>query len=207
MRPKKEENKTPSQSTKLKAIYTPLGASNHSTSQRAEHDYYATDPRAAELLLEVEDLAPVIWEPACGEGHMSKVFETAGHTVRSTDLVYRGYGNPESLDFLTYNGEPFDGDIVTNPPYSAGAEFVRKAIDTVTEGHKVCMFLKLQFLEGQKRRKLFEQYPPRTVYVLSSRLKCAKNGLFDSIGASAVAYAWYVWEKDFHDASQIRWIN
>ena len=72
MRPE-EENKVLLQNSKQKAVFTPLGASNHSTSERAEHDYYATDPRAAELLLEVEDLAPVIWEPACGEGHLSKV--------------------------------------------------------------------------------------------------------------------------------------
>ena len=207
MRPEKDENKVLSQYSKQKAVFTPLGASNHSTSKRAEHDYYATDPRAAELLLEVEDLASVIWEPACGEGHLSKVFETAGHTVISTDLVYRGYGSAESLDFLKYDGEPFDGDIVTNPPYTAGAEFVRKAIDTVTEGHKVCMFLKLQFLEGQKRRKFFEECPPRTVYVLSARLKCAKNGNFDSIGSSAVAYAWFVWDKGFTGIPHIRWIN
>ena len=53
------------------------------------------------------------------------------------------------------------------------------------------MFLKVQFLEGKARRKLFEKYPPKCVYVSSSRILCAKNAMFDEKRAdgSAVAYA------------------
>ena len=36
-----------------KKIFTPLGASNHSVSEREKDDYYATDPKALELLLEL----------------------------------------------------------------------------------------------------------------------------------------------------------
>ncbi len=207
MSPIKEQNKTLSKDSNQKAVFTPLGASNHSTSEREPHDYYATDPKAAELLLAVEDFSQVIWEPACGEGHLSKVFEQAGHTVISTDLIYRGYGSKQPLDFMMYEGPQIDGDIITNPPYTKGAEFVEKAIETIADGHKVAMFLKLQFLEGQKRRQFFEKYPPRIVYVLSSRVKCAKSGDFSSIGSSAVAYAWFVWEKGFIGDPIIRWIN
>ena len=38
------------------------------------------------------------------------------------------YGNKEPLDFLSYDGEAFDGDIVKNPPYSQGGEFVEKGV-------------------------------------------------------------------------------
>ena len=34
-----------------RSIYTTLGASNHSDKDRQQHDYYATEPRAMELLL------------------------------------------------------------------------------------------------------------------------------------------------------------
>ena len=45
-------------------------------SQNAEtHDYYATEPKATELLLDLETFNHEIWEPACGEGHISKVLE------------------------------------------------------------------------------------------------------------------------------------
>lgn len=40
------------------------------------------------------------------------------------------------------------------------------------------MFLKIQFLEGKKRNKFFKKYPPKYIYVNSSRQNCARNGDF-----------------------------
>lgn len=137
-----------------------LGASNHTDKERAEHDYYATEPKAVEMLLEMETFAPVIWEPACGEGHISKVLQAYGYEVISTDLIYRGFGDPEPLNFLEETLNDFEGDIITNPPYSSGLEFVKRALDSVRPGGKVAMFLKIQFLEGQKRGEFFRQTPP-----------------------------------------------
>lgn len=98
-------------------------------------------------------------------------------------------------------------DIITNPPYTKGAEFVQHALDIIEDGRKVAMFLKLQFLEGKSRREFFKKYPPKTVYVSSSRLICAKNGDFAAVTSSAVAYAWYVWVKGYTGETVIRWIN
>lgn len=86
-------------------------------------------------------------------------------------------------------------------------EFVEHAIEIVTTGNKVCMFLKLTFLEGKARKILFEKYPPKIVYVSSSRLKCAKNGNFEEKDGTAVAYAWYVWEKGYTGPTIIKWFN
>ena len=57
------------------SIYVTLGASNHTNKEREKNDYYATEPRAVELLLDKETFSPLIWEPACGEGHIAKVLE------------------------------------------------------------------------------------------------------------------------------------
>lgn len=97
------------------SIYKTLGASNHTDKERQAEDFYATEPRAAELLLELEDFDENIWECACGQGDLSKVFEAAGHKVLSTDLVDRGCGTG-GVDFLKCT-EIFDGSIITNPPY------------------------------------------------------------------------------------------
>ena len=191
-----------------KSIWAPLGASNHTNKIRQEHDYYATEPKAAELLLEQESFAHLIWECACGEGHLSKVLEQAGHEVISTDLFYRGFGCKEPIDFLSERGEcSFDGDVITNPPYKYAMKFVEQAIKIIKPKAKAAMFLKLTFLEGKERRKLFEVTPPRTVYVSSSRLMCAKNGDFKQYSSSAVAYAWFVWEKGYAGDTVIKWIN
>lgn len=188
------------------SIYSILGASSHSQTVRQQDDYYATEPKAMELLLAEEEFAPAVWECACGEGHLSKVLEAHGHGVVSTDLVYRGYGKREPVDFLKTEGG-FDGDIITNPPYKYALEFVEKALDMVKPGRKVAMFLKLQFLEGKGRKRFFLENPPKTVYVSSSRLGCARNGDFVKMPSSAVAYAWFVWEKGFAGNPVIKWIN
>ena len=94
-------------------MFTTLGSSNHVPEEREAFDYYATDPKAVEMLLELEQFAPVIWEPACGEGHISKVLQAHGYEVISTDIVYRGFGDPEPLDFLTETLDGFEGDMIT----------------------------------------------------------------------------------------------
>lgn len=114
-----------------KKVFTTLGSSNHVPEEREAFDYYATDPRAVEMLLELEQFSPVIWEPACGEGHISKVLQAHGYEVISTDLIYRGFGDPEPLDFLKETLDDFEGDIITNPPYLMGLEFVQRALESV----------------------------------------------------------------------------
>ena len=141
------------------ATFVTLGATNHGKFDRELDDYYATDPRALEMLLESESFSKRVWEPACGAGHLSKVLVTHGHDVTSTDLVDRGYGTP-GVDFLA-TFDPVDSDIVTNPPYKYALEFVQHAIDVVTDGHKIAMLLRLNFLEGKKRRELFDTAPPQ----------------------------------------------
>ena len=181
----------------------------HATNQRSResepNDYYATEPRAVVLLLNREQFAPHIWEPACGEGHISKMLESRGYHVRSTDLIDRGYGTG-GVDFLAHAGaDSWDGDIITNPPYKYAKEFVQQAMHVVRPGQKVAMLLKLTFLEGQSRRELFQAYPPRVIYVSSGRLECGKNGVFT--GTSAVAYCWIVWQKGYTGTTQLKWIN
>ena len=188
------------------SIYKTLGASNHTDHDRAEHDYYATDPDAVKELLKVESFSSRIWEPACGELHISNVLMENGYTVYNTDIVDRGYVD-ETIDFLTTIETDLDVDIITNPPYNKAKEFVERALETISDGHKVAMLLKLTFLEGAKRGDLFDTQPPKKVYVFRRRTKCAMNGKFEGMGSSAVAYAWFVWEKGFNGKPIIDWIK
>ena len=186
-------------------IFRNLGASNHSIGERQSEDYYATEPKAAELLLEIIPELNNIWECACGEGHLAKVFNSAGKLAKATDLIDRGYGDVEN--FLLCSESYRNGDIVTNPPYIYAQQFVEHALCLVDTGRYVCMFLKVLFLEGKARKKLFSQYPPKTVYISSSRIKCAKNGDFKSYTSSAIAYAWFVWLKGYQGKTIVEWIN
>ena len=187
------------------SIFKAIGASNHTTGDRQNEDYYATDPKAIELLLQEEKFNKNIWECAVGEGHLAEVLKKHGYNVKCTDLIYRGYGEG-GIDFLK-ESEIFQGDIITNPPYKFAQQFVEKSLELIPTGNKVAMFLRLLFLEGKSRKKLFLKHPPKVIYVLSSRLKCAKNGDFDSFDSSAVAYAWFVWEKGYSGNTTVKWIN
>lgn len=104
-----------------KSIFTCNGASNHSDEERQIDDYYATEPKAVELLLEQETFSPYVWEIACGEGHISEVLKSHGYKVRSTDIVNRGYPDTEVRDFFDITRDEIKNeisrDIITNPPY------------------------------------------------------------------------------------------
>lgn len=196
-----------------KTTFVQLGASNHSEKERETNDFYATDPNTLELLLKELKKDGIklhhnIWEPACGKGHLSKVLEENGYEVLSTDLVNRDYGIVS--DFLHgkyYIYNKFNGDILTNPPYKYAEEFIETAIQKVEYGYYIIMLLKIQFLESKGRYDLFKKYPPKYVYVNSSRQTCYINGDMSKKMSSASCYCWFIWQKGFEGEPIIRWIK
>ena len=87
-----------------RSAHATLGARNYALEDRQVDDYYATQPQAAHFLMAEEKFSPLIWECACGEGHLSEEFKKAGYTVFSSDLVDRGYGLVQ--DFLLTEAPP-----------------------------------------------------------------------------------------------------
>ena len=191
-----------------KDIYRIIGASNHSKGEREINDFYSTNPAAIDALFEVESFTTNIFEPAAGNGHLSERLKEHHCNVYSSDLIQRDYHLDRVEDFLTIKKMPLeDMDVVTNPPYNLAMEFVYKALELLPEGYKCAMFLKLQFLETQKRRKLFDIYPPKHIYVFSKRMGCLKGAkLDDEIKPGAMAFAWYVWEKGWKGETILSWI-
>jgi len=177
--------------------------------ERQKDDYYATPPRSIDDLISKVDLNINIWEVACGGGHLSERLKELGHIVKSTDLVDRGYNDFDGqLDFINSPTEKFSGDIVTNPPYKLATEFVKKSLDSIEVGNKVCMFLKIQFLEGQRRYdQLFSRGELKHVLVYSKRITTAKNADFKKYKATAMCHAWFVWEKGYKGQPSIDWIG
>jgi hypothetical protein len=172
--------------------------------ERQKYDYYATEPIAIDKLFEKEDFNN-IWESACGEGHLSKIMiEKYNKKVYSSDIIDRGYGDVK--DFLCITNQEWNGDIITNPPFIYAQEFVEKSLFIIPKGRKVAMFLKIQFLEGKKRKELFRTLPPKKVYAMSERIITAKNGDFEKYNCSTMFFAWFVWEKGYNKETTIDWI-
>lgn len=190
--------------SKINSVYTIMGARTTAKHEREINDYYATNPEAVKDLLKVESFDESIWECACGEGHISKVLLKHGYKVLSSDIIERSF-KCEIIDFLNARVF-FNGDIITNPPYKYALEFVEKGLRIIPEGNKIAMFLKLTFLEGQKRRAFFEKNPPIRIYVYSSRMKCALGGDFEAHKSSAICFAWFIWQKGYKGDPTIHWI-
>jgi len=189
-----------------KKIYNTLGASNHSDEDRAENDFYATPKRVTQMLLDKEKFNNNVLEPCCGIGHISEVLIENNYTVTSFDLIDRGYGEG-NIDFFKYD-KKFDGDIVTNPPYSQALKFLQHGLNLIDEGNKIAMFLRLQFFEGKSRYLFFKNNPPKVVYISVNRISPEKNGVFVSDKhQGAVCFAWFVWKKGFKGETVIKYFN
>lgn len=198
-----------------KGVYACIGASNHSLEEREEHDFYSTDPKMAYAIMELEPQLNNIWEPCCGTGHLAKPFEEKGKLSYVSDLVDRGYRPEkarwkygEECDMLKIDTtKKYNGDIVTNPPYAICQEVITNALEKLEGGRYCCMFLKLTFLESKSRQVLFDKYPPKRVWVSRSRVQCPKDGNIEKYHRSAIAYAWYVWQKGYQGDTILKWFN
>lgn len=180
-----------------KTTFVTLGASNHSKGDRQQHDFYATDPVAIELLKQTpffDENVKTIWEPACGSGHLVEPLLKDGYTVYASDLYNYGYDYAVvGHDFL--QDDPLENvdAIITNPPYKDALEFCERAVAIAP---KVAMFLKLTFLEGAKRQEFFKKNPPKYVAVCTNRVQCALNGDPEMFAkSSAACYAWFIWDR------------
>lgn len=174
----------------------------HRVSDMRALDYFPTPPWAAraggELIRAIDPRRGCMsaWEPACGGGHMVAGLEDYLDGIWRTDIhAHDGPLGPMKVgDFLDPDFLPdLQADwIITNPPFKAGEAFVRRAWARAERG--VAMLLRLQFLEGAARCRLFAELPPHTVAVFAERVPMVQ-GRWDPEASSATAYAWFVWVK------------
>jgi hypothetical protein len=171
-------------------------------SPRNENDSYETPEELILAILERETVGPIILEPACGSGNIVKILRKSNYGVIPMDIVDYGVEDQSVGDFLTATFDGIDSfdTVITNPPYSKALEFVKKSLELVADGNKVIMFLRLLFLEGQKRYEFFKENPPVRIYVFSNRVSLKEN-------AKIICFSWFVWEKGFKGDPIIKFIN
>lgn len=171
-------------------------------------DFYPTPTWATLALMDVEDLDGMIWEPACGNGAMSVALKTRYPEVLSSDLHNRNYGigGWNFLETPDVPGYLHIDHIVTNPPYNLAEDFIHQSLKIAR--HKVCMLLRLAFLEGQSRyNSLFSECPSARVHAFSERITFYPDGI-QTGGSGTTAYGWFVWDKSVTDKStSLRWIK
>ena len=179
----------------LKRAQSISGFSNN----REPMDNYPTPDIAVVELLKIESFEGVIWEPACGSGHIAKFFEGC----IATDIRHNNIYGEVGIDFFL---EMKKVDcIITNPPYKQAQKFVEHSLNCTTK--KVAMLLKLAFLESASRYELFQESPLKTVYVFSKRLPWVREGENTMEGKSSmIPFAWFIWEHGYKGKPNIEWI-
>ena len=192
-------------------------AGGNPKNKRVKHDYYATNPLALDMLLDVESFnMKDVLEPCVGEGHLAtRIHEHYPMSnIDCYDIVERDY-NPDYAniyvkDFLDVEPQKKYDSIITNPPFSLAQEFIENSINMLKEDGKVAMFLKIQFLESSRRKEFFEKYPPKIIYIFRSRMATWNNGQkLNPEGKrwqTTFLHAWFIWEKGFKGEPVIRWI-
>lgn len=151
---------------------------------RQKEDFYPTPRYVTEALLDNYAFEGKIWEPACGDGRMSKVLEERYADVYSSDLVDRGYGD-SGIDFLK-SAAKYD-NIVTNPPFHLAYEFIVQGLKLADKS--LALLLPIRYLTGVKRARLYKDFPPAKVIVIPNKVD------FLGFGSPAMEFAWFVWDK------------
>jgi hypothetical protein len=103
----------------MDATYNLAGANKPTTKRIADlagPDFYPTPAWATYALIDNEKFSGDIWEPACGDGAMSKVLAEIGRPIDSSDLYDRGFGEI-GIDYLTSKRQATN--IITNPPFNS----------------------------------------------------------------------------------------
>jgi hypothetical protein len=156
---------------------------NASAADRSPSDFYETPEDVTLALLDFLRITPCrIWEPACGNGAITRVLKEQGHEVAESDIK-RGF------DFLEHGRKVECDWIITNPPFNLAHEFIERAL---TMDCNVAMLLKSQFWHAKKRLVLYKHHRPRYVLPLSWR----PDFLFGAkSGAPTMEVQWTVWQR------------
>jgi hypothetical protein len=180
---------------------------------QAGRDLYTTDPNdIARFIQAIQrdgvELSAPIWEPAAGQGDISKTLMRYSYEVRSTDIfAYRDKDiDIEALDFFACTDAMGGGmkckTIFTNPPFNAQETFLEHALSL---GVDVVFFVRLSFLSSIRRFKIYEKYNPAYVYVYSARAHCYKNGNMEK-GQNMIDYCVIMWKPPYKGDTALRWI-
>jgi hypothetical protein len=198
-------------SKNLKDIYVGV---NKNDPNRNTNDLYPTPPLVTYILCKYSNVPKKVVEPCAGKGNISIELQRNGHDVRSFDL----FGYQDSLvsiqtgqDVLALPKQESYTGLVTNPPYFK--DLPRKILEkSLRDYDYTALFVRLTFLEGIKRHKLFKSNKPSQIILLSDRVRFKNDLIGEAIDLQdqingMIAYMWLIFDKNAeHKETKLDWV-
>jgi hypothetical protein len=159
---------------------------------------------AGQRILDEEPvLGPVILDPCCGTGILSRIARQRGHKVIALDIARWGFKDQDlQADFLTWRQADWQQaglcadtgfTVLMNPPFQLAVLFILKAM--AMGATKIICFQRWAFLESSERRAFWEQNPPSKPWLCGDRADCHLfTTLPEDRGGRSMANGWFIWE-------------
>ena len=188
-----------------------LGAAQIATEERAEWDYYSTDPDCVNDLLNKEPQLVnsnfKYLEPCAGAGAIADRFEQLTKIKMDQYDIFPHKENIIQQDYMKLNSVGQYDVIITNFPYHAASkknpigfnQLLVKALKDIKPGGYVCSFQKLLHLESKNRYEdIYSRFKPEKIYVYVKRVKCYRGGDTEKYKDmnSTICYSWVIFHKD-----------
>ena len=180
-----------------------LGTSGH---DRVENDFYGTiDTDCTRVLLDflarrgTSVLRRTVWEPACGQGHISKICRLYGATVFESDIAPQVPGaatfdftQAEDFTCAGFNLPANPDFIFTNPPYKRELidAFMSKCVMYAKDYGITCAMLMRNEVDSAVTRTKFFRDCPQFDTKLS--LLWRPRWIANSKGSPRHNYAWFI---------------
>ena len=171
--------------------------------ERNVNDFYPTEAACTEALIQYlkdEHLyygpSQPMYEPACGDGAIVKVFKAHGHMVHASDLHPQMDGgivkNFLTDDFMIDRETDIRPLVITNPPYAQPwiDLFIARMIELVKNDGAIGALLMRNEVDCAKSRRPFFQDNP--FYHGKLVLNWRPRWVPGSTGSPRHNYAWYV---------------
>lgn len=181
---------------------------------RDEHDWYVEPEWCSVRLFEEEQFSGDVFDPSCGTGRIVRAARGKGLFASGADIVIRpGLDDLTICDFLTGANRIIATNIVSNPPFKlcgdrANYAYVKRAL--AVSMRKVALLMPIAWLNGDERSRWLETTPLRRVLVLTPRPSMPPGAVIASgkkPGQGTADFAWYVWQKGYKGAPEIRWLR
>ena len=177
--------------------------------EREKDDFYPTPPEPTRAFLhaELDRLREFegIWEPACGDGAMSREMRSLGMEVYSTDIVDRDGGADLIQNFYDFREAGFPA-IVTNPPFSecgwgnGKARWLKHALD-VLDVEYMALLLNWTWPGAGGLAGFWQSHPAARVYLMRWKID------FTGQGAPPMLNGWFVWDKKHEGETVLRMLD